>query len=104
MHLARLASTLYEAMAKNLKLDSEKYSKSYLSESTGAIRIYRYLRCPNTNHTWGMDMHTDSSVLSILVQDEVSGLQVLKDDEWIDIEPILNTLVVNVGDMMQVHM
>ncbi|XP_050140624.1 gibberellin 2-beta-dioxygenase 8-like isoform X2 [Malus sylvestris] len=50
---------------------------------------------------WGMDVHTDSSVLSILNQDEVGGLEVLKDNEWFSVNPIPNTLIVNLGDMMQ---
>lgn len=48
-----------------------------------------------------MDVHTDSSVLSILNQDEVGGLEVLKDDHWFTVKPVPNTLVVNLGDMMQ---
>lgn len=54
------------------------------------------------NSAWGMEVHTDSSVLSILNQDEVGGLEVLKDKEWIEVRPVSNTLIVNLGDMMQV--
>ncbi|KAK9280326.1 hypothetical protein L1049_014014 [Liquidambar formosana] len=99
-HLARLATTLCEAMAKTLKLDP-KQSESCLSISTGLVRIYRYPHCSSNDHAWGMDVHTDSSVISILNQDEVGGLQVFKDDKWFPVKPISNTLVVNLGDMMQ---
>lgn len=87
-------------MAKNLDLNL-KPPKSYLSEDTGFVRLYRY---PRTDVGLGMEVHTDSSVLSILNQeDQVSGLQVLRDDHWLTIKPISNTLIVNLGDMMQVY-
>lgn len=97
-HLSRIATTLFEAMVKNLELN-RKTTKSYLSENTGIIRVYRY---PPTDVGWGMEVHTDSSVLSILNPDDhVSGLQVLKDDQWLTVKPASNTLIVNLGDMMQ---
>lgn len=86
-------------MAKSLDLNL-KETKSYLAENTGIVRVYRY---PRTDAGWGMEVHTDSSVLSILNQDDhVSGLQVLKDDQWLTVKPISNTLIINLGDMMQV--
>nr|AFK49123.1 unknown [Lotus japonicus] len=97
-HLSRIATTLFEAMAKNLDLNLET-SKSYLSVDTGMVRVYRY---PRGSVGWGMEVHTDSSILSILNQDDqVSGLEVLKDDRWLIVKPISNTLIVNLGDMMQ---
>ncbi|XP_068311387.1 gibberellin 2-beta-dioxygenase 8-like [Pyrus communis] len=102
-HLARLATTIFDAMVINLGLDPLE-SKSHLSNSTGIVRVYRYPpHCsnPSSASARGMDVHTDSSVLSILNQDEVGGLEVLKDNEWFSVNPIPNTLIVNLGDMMQ---
>ncbi|KAM5583201.1 gibberellin 2-beta-dioxygenase 6 [Rosa sericea] len=104
-HLARIGRTLFEDMSKNLSLDPIEY-ESNLSESTGLVRVYRYPQWPSkykkeNKSAWGMDVHTDSSVLSILNQDDVGGLEVLKDNQWFTVKPIPNTLVVNLGDMMQ---
>ncbi|XAR60743.1 hypothetical protein NMG60_11034230 [Bertholletia excelsa] len=99
-HLSRLATTIFNAMAEDLKLGEEQ-RKSYLSPATGILRVYRYPCCPDARQAWGMDVHTDSSVLSILNHDQVGGLQVYKDDQWLDVKPVPDTLVVNVGDMMQ---
>uniref|UniRef100_A0A803NHQ1 Uncharacterized protein n=1 Tax=Cannabis sativa TaxID=3483 RepID=A0A803NHQ1_CANSA len=103
-HLGRLARSIFERMAKNLNLDKTE-SESDLSELTGFIRAYRYPICSEFSKehpAWGMDSHTDSSVLSILsCEDQVGGLQVLKNDNWLTVEPISNTLIVNLGDMMR---
>ncbi|MGI9597652.1 MAG: isopenicillin N synthase family dioxygenase [Acidimicrobiales bacterium] len=46
--------------------------------------------------------HSDAGALTVLLQDDVGGLQVEHEQRWIDVEPIPGGLVVNTGDMMQV--
>lgn len=104
-HMSRIGRRLFEAMAKNLDLNIEASStSSYIAENSGIMRIYRYPNCSNSDVGLGMEVHTDSSVVSILSQEnEVSGLELLKDHQWLTVKPISNTLIVNLGDMMQVN-
>ena len=46
--------------------------------------------------------HSDAGALTVLMQDDVGGLQVEAEGAWIDVEPVEGALVINTGDMMQV--
>lgn len=97
----RLATSMFKVLASEMNLGPLQ-TQSYLSVATGLLRVYRYPRCHEPEGAWGIDVHTDSSVLSIIHQDEVGGLQVYsKDHQWLDVNPLPNTLIVNIGDMLQ---
>ncbi|KAL5580724.1 hypothetical protein UlMin_013166 [Ulmus minor] len=98
-YMHKLATKLFEAMAKNLNLEVE--SKSAISEPSGFFRLYRYPSYSNPEAASGLEPHTDSSTVAILSENFSSGLQVFKDDQWFTIEHIPNTLIVNLGDMIK---
>ncbi|KAK1357747.1 flavonol synthase/flavanone 3-hydroxylase-like [Heracleum sosnowskyi] len=50
----------------------------------------------------GNSEHEDGNLITILLQDEVGGLEVRKDGEWIPVTPTEGTLIVNIGDIVQV--
>ncbi|MCR9104231.1 MAG: hypothetical protein NXI15_02995 [Gammaproteobacteria bacterium] len=50
----------------------------------------------------GISHHTDAGVLTILLQDGVSGLQMQHQGQWMDVPALPGTLTVNLGDMFQV--
>ena len=53
--------------------------------------------------TQGVGEHRDSGVLTLLYpQPGTTGLQVNYQDTWIDVEPIENTFVVNIGKLLEV--
>ncbi|KAL9274161.1 Gibberellin 2-beta-dioxygenase 8-like protein [Drosera capensis] len=100
-HMSRLARTIFEAMISSLGIDLQQH-ENFLDESTGLLRVYRYLPgSVDDEEVKGMEEHTDSSVLSILMPNEIAGLEFLKDDRWVLVEPVADSLIVNLGDMMQ---
>lgn len=50
----------------------------------------------------GISEHEDGNCITFVIQDEVGGLEVRKDGEWIPIPPTQGTMVVNVSDVIQV--
>ncbi|KAF0891930.1 hypothetical protein E2562_011319 [Oryza meyeriana var. granulata] len=99
-HMAYIARKLFDALAAELGLDTQQ-TASYLTERHGFLRLYRYPPCPSSASCLGMEPHTDSSVLSIILgQDHVGGLQMLRDGAWHDVAPAPGELLVSLGDMM----
>lgn len=66
------------------------------------LKINYYPPCPRPDLVLGVVAHTDMSAITILVPNEVPGLQVFKDDHWFDAEYIPNALIVHVGDQIEV--
>jgi len=67
------------------------------------LRLLHYPPIPKTSPSdlYGSAPHTDFGCLTILVQDEIGGLQVqTKEGKWIDVPKVEESFVVNVGDML----
>lgn len=71
-------------------------------ENTCFVRLNHYPPCQISSEVFGLMPHTDSDFLTILHQDEVGGLQLMKDSRWVAVKPIKNALIVNIGDLFQV--
>ncbi|GFZ11819.1 gibberellin 3-oxidase 2 [Actinidia rufa] len=68
-----------------------------------AIQMNYYPACPDPDRAMGLAAHTDSTLLTILYQNNTSGLQVLRDGSgWVTVPPIPGALVVNIGDLLHI--
>ncbi|MBA0741417.1 hypothetical protein Gogos_014573 [Gossypium gossypioides] len=97
----RLAVRLLEAISESLDLERD-YINSALGKHAQHMAINYYPPCPEPGLTYGLPGHADPNAITILLQDEVPGLQVLKDGKWITVDPIPYTFIVNIGDQIQV--
>jgi hypothetical protein len=52
--------------------------------------INYYPSCPNPDLTFGLPGHSDPDGITVLMQDEVNGLQVLKNGKWVVVQPVAN--------------
>ncbi|CAN6214042.1 unnamed protein product [Urochloa humidicola] len=59
--------------------------------------------CPEPDLTLGMPPHSDYGFLTVLLQDQVNGLEVRHADTWVLVDPLPGALVVNVGDHFEMY-
>jgi isopenicillin N synthase-like dioxygenase len=69
------------------------------------MAVNYYPPCSEPELTYGLPGHTDPNAFPILLQDlQVTGLQVLKDDKWLAVNPHPNAFVINLGNQLQVNL
>ncbi|KAF5458297.1 hypothetical protein F2P56_022332 [Juglans regia] len=103
--LEKLAEELLELLDENLGLE-KGYLKKALCGSKGpsfGTKVSNYPPCPKPELIKGLRAHTDAGGIILLFQDDkVSGLQLLKDGHWIDVPPMRHSIVINLGDQLEV--
>jgi len=92
---------LLSAISEALGLDSDYLNRNF-GRHNQAMVINHYPSCPNPDLTVGLPGHSDLDGITVLMQDDVSGLQVLKNGKWVAVEPLAKAFVVNLGDQLQV--
>ncbi|WVY99922.1 hypothetical protein V8G54_025992 [Vigna mungo] len=98
--VAPLAESLLQILAQKLNMKFS-YFQENCSANTCFLRLNRYPPCPLHSRVFGLLPHTDSSFLTILNQDQIGGLQLMKDGKWISVKPNPQALVINIGDLFQ---
>ncbi|KAI3469015.1 hypothetical protein Pfo_025678 [Paulownia fortunei] len=100
--MEELGITILEMLAHGLGLASDFFTRYLKEKETTMIRANRYPPCPLPDRCLGLGSHSDPHTLTILLQDEVGGLQVRKDDsDWFGIRPLPNSFVINIGDTLE---
>ncbi|KAK5842729.1 hypothetical protein F383_02962 [Gossypium arboreum] len=105
--LKKFAEKVMQVMDENLGLP-KGYIRKALNDGDGdnaffGTKVSHYPPCPHPERVKGLRAHTDAGGVILLFQDDkVGGLQVLKDGEWIDVQPLPNTIVINTGDQIEV--
>ncbi|MGG7667207.1 isopenicillin N synthase family dioxygenase [Yersinia sp. J1] len=100
--MTQMALRLLQAFALALELDEHAFDELYGDKPNEHIKLIRYPGRETTQSGQGVGAHKDSGFLSFLLQDHQKGLQVeVEDGLWIDAEPLENTFVVNIGELLE---
>lgn len=103
-NVKQLQKDILSVLALTLDLP-ESYFDEYASGAVATMRLLHYPQQPadsTAKLTRGIGAHTDFGAITVLMQGDVEGLQVLEEatGEWLDVMPMKGAFVVNLGNLM----
>lgn len=105
--MKKLAGKLMWLILDSLSITKEDLkwagSKGQFNEPCAALQLNSYPSCPDPDRAMGLAAHTDSTLFTILYQNNISGLQVHQEGGgWVTVPPLPGGLVINVGDLLHI--
>ncbi|KAH1038179.1 hypothetical protein J1N35_039922 [Gossypium stocksii] len=99
----KVVDKLFKWLSMGLGLEADVLKQGAGGEEIEyMMKINYYPPCPRPDLTLGVTSHTDLSAMTVLVPNEVPGLQVFKDGHWIDAKYIPGALIIHIGDQIEI--
>ncbi|XP_062109303.1 1-aminocyclopropane-1-carboxylate oxidase homolog 1-like [Humulus lupulus] len=99
-HAMKVGISLFELISEALGLKPNHLYNIDCAEGQ-LVFCHYYPPCPQPELAMGTTKHADMDFLTVLLQDDIGGLQILNHNKWIDVPPTPGALVVNIGDLLQ---
>ncbi|KAL3536088.1 hypothetical protein ACH5RR_004549 [Cinchona calisaya] len=100
-HATKVAENVMELLSLGLGLEAGKFKTLTFCDSRALVG-HIYPPCPQPDLTMGITSHTDPGIITVLLQNQVQGLQVKHGDQWVDVKPLPGGLIINIGDFLQI--
>ncbi len=102
---------LVSSLCETVGLAPTLLNKSFAPVNSSFLRLNYYPVCeqpadaalafPTEGHL-GISHHTDAGAVTVLLQGAVDGLQVMVNEQWLTVKSDPDSLIINIGDMIQV--
>ncbi|KAJ7954736.1 1-aminocyclopropane-1-carboxylate oxidase [Quillaja saponaria] len=90
-HVKEPGEKLFEILSEALGLKPDHLRAMGFTKGYSFAGQY-YPPCPEPELALGISKHSDPTFLTILLQDQMGGLQIHHEDTWVDVYPILGAL------------
>ncbi|KAK7270649.1 hypothetical protein RJT34_25960 [Clitoria ternatea] len=90
------------AIAKSLDLEEKCFLNQFGEQALLQARFNHYSSCARPDLVLGLKPHADGSGYTIILQDDVEGLQVHHDGKWFTVPTISHALLILMGDQMEI--
>ncbi|MEM7207604.1 MAG: 2-oxoglutarate and iron-dependent oxygenase domain-containing protein [Pseudomonadota bacterium] len=98
-----MALELFRALAIGLSQDYHYFDDTMTPDPYMRIKISRYPgQADSPSRRQGLGLHHDSGLFTFIFQNDVVGLQVERDGQLVDVEPLPGAFIVNLGEMFQI--
>ena len=108
----QLSFELLAAISSNLGVGGAFLFHAFEPDHASFVRLNYYPPCPEpaaptgasvpeAGHL-GVNHHTDAGALTLLLTDEVPGLEVFLHGAWHSVPPVEGAIIINIGDVIQV--
>ncbi|KAL5705444.1 hypothetical protein ACHQM5_023745 [Ranunculus cassubicifolius] len=98
-----VARELLKGISESLGLEKTYIDKAMDLESCFQILIANlYPPCPQPELAMGMPPHSDHGLLTLLIQNQIGGLQLKHNGKWVTVNPLPNSFLVNTADHLEI--
>lgn len=99
--LTSVSTQLLRAFAEALQQPADRFDETITPPYTH-MKLIRYPGSSATGDRQGVGAHKDPGYLTIVTQDQESGLEVYKDDQgWVSVPPLEDAVVINIGELLE---
>lgn len=98
--LSDLTVTLLTAFAQVLQQPDDAFADTVKDGPYSHMKLIRYPGTA-TAQNQGVGAHKDPGYLTLVLQDQQSGLEVLTDNGWVGAAPLPGAFVVNIGELLE---
>jgi isopenicillin N synthase-like dioxygenase len=101
--VSRVARDLLRALSESLYLPAHYFDDAFTPDPHVHLKVVRYHGRTDGVDDQGVGAHKDYGFLTLVLQDDAGGLQVLDGSgAYVDVAPVPGAFIVNLGEMLEV--